>query len=442
MRRPWNLRTRVTVLAVLAAAVVVALLVGAFNVVLEAALDRDVNRTLRSKAAAAATTAPVRSGHVVVRDSPNDAAIDREVWVYEGTRAIVRPPADVGLQQTADALSRRADGFATTPDGELRLHAAALVGNGRRVGSVVVAESLEAYDRTTDVALAGSVALGGLLLLLVAVLTWVATGRALAPVREMTHTAADWSAHDQERRFGRAPRPDELGELASTFDALLDRLAASLRHEQRLSAELSHELRTPLARIAAQAELLRRRERSADEVEEAMEAIAHNTDEMGAILDTLIKAARADAGLEVGRAALAPVLERVAERWRPLLAERGIALVVADGDEIDVGVDGEVAERILGPLLDNAARYAAKNVSLSAKRNGTAVVVDIDDDGPGIAEELRATVFEPGHTGGDGDGAGLGLALARRLARATGGEVEAVANPDGGGARLRVRLPA
>jgi signal transduction histidine kinase len=432
----------VTVLTAIAAAAAVALLVIAFNLVLATSLDRDVNRTLRAKAAAAATTTSVTSGRIVVRDSPNDAAIDREVWVYEGGRAIVRPPGSEGSQRAADALSRRPNSFSETPEHEARLHSVALTDHGRQVGSVVVAETLEAYERSTDIALAGSVALGGLLLVVVALLTWAATGRALAPIREMTHAAADWSAHDPERRFGRGPRPDELGELASTFDALLDRLAASLRHEQRLSAELSHELRTPLARIAAKAELLARRPRPREELEEGLRAIALNADEMRSILDMLMTAARADAGLERGRSALGPLLDRIAERWRPLLAARGIALDVVAPPDVDIGVDTEVAERILTPLLQNAERHAVARVSLSAERAGTSVLVHLDDDGTGIPEELREAVFEPGRTGTNGDGAGLGLPLARRLARATGAEVEAVGHPDGTGARLRVRLPA
>jgi signal transduction histidine kinase len=381
---------------------------------------------------------------VTVHDSPNDAAIDRQVWVYEGLRAIVRPAGDARLQRAANAIARRPSAFAEAPGEDVRLHSVALTADGVRVGSVVVGESVQAYDQTTDFALAGSVALGGLLLVLVAGLTWIATGRALHPVREMTRTAADWSAHDHERRFGPGPRPDELGELAGTFDDLLDRLAASLRHEQRLSAELSHELRTPLARIAAEAELLRSRERSAEELEAGLRAIALNTGEMEAILDTLMKAARADAGLDRGRAALGPLLDRIATRWRPALEASGIQLDVSAPDGIDVGVDAEVAERILTPMLQNAERHAVAHVSLSAERAGTAVLVHLDDDGPGIPAALREAVFEPGRTGtnGDGDGAGLGLALARRLARATGGEVDATANPAGDGARLRVRLPA
>jgi signal transduction histidine kinase len=444
MRRPRTLRTRVTAVAFLAAAVVVALLVTAFNVVLSTTLDGNVNHTLRSRAAAATTTTTVNGGHVTVRESPDDEAIDRNVWVYQGTSAILRPPDGARLQEVADALARRPGAFARTPSGNARLHSVALTEGGVRVGAVVVAESLAAYDQTTDIALAGSVALGGLLLLLVAGLTWTATGHALHPVREMTRAAADWSARDGERRFGPGPRPDELGELAGTFDALLDRLSASLRHEQRLSAELSHELRTPLARIAAEAELLRRRARSAQELEEGLRAITGNTAEMEAILDTLMKAARADAGLDRGRAALGPLLDRIATRWRPALAAGGIELDVSAPAGIDVGVDADVAERILTPMLQNAERHARGHVVLSAERAGTSVIVHLDDDGPGIAVDMREAVFEPGRTGGNGDGngAGLGLALARRLARATGGEVDVTGNPRGEGARLRVRLPS
>jgi signal transduction histidine kinase len=258
----------------------------------------------------------------------------------------------------------------------------------------------------------------------------------------MTRAAADWSAHDQQRRFGPGPRPDELGELASTFDELLDRLAASLRHEQRLSAELSHELRTPLARIAAQAELLSHRAQSPEELEEGLRAIGLNAEEMAAILDTLMKAARAELGLDRGRAELAAVLERLATRWQPALAAHGIALEVECPSGLHVGVDADVAERILTPLLQNAERHAVARVSLSAQRSGSAIVLHLGDDGPGIAEELRDAVFEPGRTATNGDGAGLGLALARRLARATGGDVDVVGGAGETGVRLRVRFPA
>jgi signal transduction histidine kinase len=171
---------------------------------------------------------------------------------------------------------------------------------------------------------------------------------------------------------------------------------------------------------------------------------------MDHILETLMAAARADAGLDRGRSDVAASLRRLATTWEPALAKRGAVLVLRSPDgPLEAGVDAEVVERIVTPLLHNAARYAGAEVALTARRDNGAVVVEVSDDGPGIPATAREQVFDPGHrrAGHDGDdghgGAGLGLALARRLARAAGGDVVASDPPDDTpGARLRVVLPA
>jgi signal transduction histidine kinase len=284
------------------------------------------------------------------------------------------------------------------------------------------------------------------LLAAVSVLTWITVGRALDPVREMTVSAADWSEHDLGQRFGATPRPDELGDLARTFDALLDRVAASLRHEQRLSAELSHELRTPLARIVAEIELLQRRERSPEDRRDAYAVVERSAEQMSGILETLMAAARAEAQLEAGRSELGRVLHEIAEGWAPALAERDLELEVRrPSAPMMAGVDAEVVERIVAPLLDNARRYARSRVVLSAAARDGAIVVTVADDGPGVAMDDRDRLFEPGSrtAGINGHrGAGLGLPLARRLAKAIGGDVTlAPALAAGAGAEFRVRLP-
>jgi len=110
---------------------------------------------------------------------------------------------------------------------------------------------------------------------------------------------------------------------------------------------------------------------------------------------------------------------------------------------IRLGVDADVAERILQPLIENACRYGRVQVRVSVERNSDKVVFTVRDDGPGIAGEERELIFEPGRRGSaaeqDGDGAGLGLALARRLARAVGGDVSA--EPSSSGGVVRASLP-
>jgi signal transduction histidine kinase len=224
----------------------------------------------------------------------------------------------------------------------------------------------------------------------------------------------------------------------------MDRVASSLRHEQRLSAELSHELRTPLSRIVAESELLARRDRPLDERHEAYASIGRSAEQMSAILETLMAAARADAGLDRGRSELGAVLRGLEATWGAACRARGQVLhLAAPAEAVGVGVVAEVVERILTPILDNAVRHARHAVRVTVGETDGRATITVADDGAGLAAEDRARVFEPGVRldAADGhDGSGLGLPLARRLARAAGGDVHATSAP-GGGAAFVVALP-
>ena len=109
------------------------------------------------------------------------------------------------------------------------------------------------------------------------------------------------------------------------------------------------------------------------------------------------------------------------------------------------GVEGEVVERIVAPLIDNALRYARTRIVVSAASDDGAVVLSVADDGPGVDADARDQVFEPGvrsRAENGHNGAGLGLPLARRLAKAVGGDVTLAPAAPGAGAEFQVRLPA
>jgi two-component system, OmpR family, heavy metal sensor histidine kinase CusS len=156
-------------------------------------------------------------------------------------------------------------------------------------------------------------------------------------------------------------------------------------------------------------------------------------------------AARAEANLDRGRGDVGAALERIAEEWAPPDGDAPVTLDVhAPAERLVAGVDAAVVERIVAPLLENAARHARSQVVLSAQPRDGRVLVRVADDGPGVAPETRATVFEPGAAGGRGNGhggAGLGLPLARRLAQAAGGDVTLGPFVRGAGAEFRVDLP-
>ncbi|WP_262412462.1 sensor histidine kinase [Actinacidiphila acidipaludis] len=264
----------------------------------------------------------------------------------------------------------------------------------------------------------------------------------------MSAQAAEWSELAISQRFGTRERPEELARLAANLDGLLDRLAAVIRHEQQLTAELSHELRTPLARITAEAEWLGARPRSRDDQAASCEAIAVSAAAMAQICETLLTDARAASergGSPVpGRCDVTGVARAVALRTAD--ATPAAVPVVVAGPAVAAGVPAAVVERMLVPLLDNACRYAAREVRVECVSRPGGAEITVADDGPGVPPGIGAAVFEAGRRAdpSDGhDGAGLGLALARRLARNAGGDIvlaEARGGP--GGARFVVSLPA
>jgi two-component system, OmpR family, sensor kinase len=281
----------------------------------------------------------------------------------------------------------------------------------------------------------------------VALITRTILARALRPVAAMTSTATEWSEQAVDRRFNLGAPHDELTQLAATLDGLLDRIAETLRREQRLTAEISHELRTPLARIAAEAELAVRRVRSPAEYEQALHAITRNADRLRRIIDALLETARTEAGSHRGLADAHAVVELAVEACGHIAAERGIEVTIerpAPRAGLAVAVDTDFASRVLQPVLENACRYGRSRVTVAVTAAAGSVAYVISDDGPGVSDLEREAIFDPGRRGdgsdGNPDGAGLGLALSRRLARAAGGEVKALPSHDG--AVFTVRLPA
>jgi signal transduction histidine kinase len=236
-----------------------------------------------------------------------------------------------------------------------------------------------------------------------------------------------------------------LTDLAATLDGLLDRLAASLRREQRFSAELSHELRTPLSRVIAGTELALRRTRTTEEYRSALELVHRNAQQLARTIEALVAAARHESGATRGTADAFTVATAAAEAGSGRAAERDVAVDVAQPERpIRLGVDGDLAERVLQPLVENACRYSRTFVTVSIARQNAEIVYRICDDGPGVPTQEQEQIFEPGGQGlagrTNGDGAGLGLALARRLARSVTGDVTLA--PGETGATFVVRLPA
>src|SRR5213076_3327777 len=262
LARHVGLRWRLTGIVFLAAAATLAALTVAFNVVLRSSLRHDADQVLVGRASAAIDTLRVRGGQIGAVEAPDRGAVDAQVWVYSGPRVVERPAVPEAVDRAAKSLAGGPRAHTEEASSDTRLYAVPVVRGGSRVGTVVAGISLEPYERTASRALVGSVIFAGVVLLLIALAVRWVVGGALRPVARMTADAEAWSELDLDRRFNAGEPHDEITRLAATLDRMLDRLAASLRHEQQFSAEISHELRTPLSAIAAEAELALRRERS------------------------------------------------------------------------------------------------------------------------------------------------------------------------------------
>jgi signal transduction histidine kinase len=439
-----GLRGRLMLAVLGGVAVALVVLTAGFNFALSRRLDHDAQDALRSHAAAQLAALKVVDGRLTAPEAPDAAALESPTWVFAGGRVIERPRTDPRNHRVAVRLARGPRRSVDVGATETRLYVVPVVRKGRRLGAVVSGVALDPYERTRNTALIASLVFAALVLGVVALASrWLLAG-ALRPVARMTAQAAEWSAARADRRFALGEPHDELTQLAATLDRLLDRLAASLRREQRLTAELSHELRTPLASIAAEAQLALRRERPGDEYRKGFEDVLASAKRMQRTLDALLAAARADLGSGEATSDAHSCALAAAEDCAPLAAERSLDLAVLPPPApLRVGADGDLVERALAPLIENACRYGSRAARVTIVPNGRQVCFTVEDDGPGIGDEERERIFEPGGRGSAGDGsvgAGLGLALSRRLARAVGGDVKA--EPREGGARFVAMFPA
>jgi signal transduction histidine kinase len=439
-----GVRTRLLLVVVGALAVSLGVATIGFNVLLAHAASRDANTLLRARASSELALLRVEGNTIKIGETRDDPLGDSRVWIFRGTKPVEQPPAKAATTRAASSLVGGPVQFLNVPDdSDERLYAVPIVHEGLRVGTLVTGISLAPYHHTQRTALLGSLTLFLVLLSITGVAAWWLLRSALRPVARMTEQAGAWSEQDLDRRFALGVPHDELTQLASTLDGLLDRLAASLRHERRFSAEMSHELRTPLAKLMAEAELALRRERSESDYRESLQAVLANAQQIERIVETLVAAAQHDAQPQ-GVANALDIAEAVVAAHSHDASTRGVDLELVDSPErVRVGVDQDLAERILHPVVENALRYGRGKVQVRVTRNGSAVLFAVDDDGPGVLAEEYESIFEPAVRGSAGrssySGAGLGLALARRLARAVSGDVEARPGASG---HFVVRLPA
>jgi signal transduction histidine kinase len=340
---------------------------------------------------------------------------------------------------TEDPVARQAAQTLLTTRGVVtrgdREYAEAAVAQGSdRV--VLVSSSLE--DSVSGVALVKRrLLLSALIALAAALLLGYAGARVFARRIRRLEEAADRIASGTFDEPIVDDSPDELGELARSFDRMRQRLAGLEHARREFIANASHELRTPLFSLGGHLELLVEEDLDESTKQEFLARMREQVERLTKLAGELLDLSRLDAGrLRVERE---PVdLTRVAE----LLVEEFDAVAQGTGHELEHEVDGAATglgdeQRILQvgrALVENAFRHtpSGTRVRVRTSRNGERVTLAVEDDGPGIGSHAAVHVFERfyrGDTGGRASGSGLGLAIARELAEAMQGEIDLVSKP-------------
>jgi signal transduction histidine kinase len=250
---------------------------------------------------------------------------------------------------------------------------------------------------------------------------------AFAPFAQLRASLA--AVRDGRSRQVEGVYPDEIAPLVGDLNALLDHRETAIRRAQAKAGDLAHGLKTPLSLLAQDAD----RAAAAAQPELAA-SIGQQVAAMRRHVDYHLAHARAAAsGATPGaRCEVAPCVAGLARTLRRLHAER-VAIDVAVPDDLFVRVERADLDEMLGNLLDNGCKWARSRVRVSAETDGDRIAILIDDDGPGLAEALRAQVMQRGVRADEAaPGSGLGLAITRELAALYGGALALDRSPEGG----------
>ena len=462
-----SVRWRLTLFNALAIGLILLALGLGLFFLLQNALFRDLEDTVRIRATAAART--IESGDDIGRDEAERLTLDG-VFVNlrdgEGrvlTRTLSLPTGGEDGEELWRRALRAGEPVAGVEehyriggdDHDAFLYAVPV---DPPSGPVRVVEAGKSYGNATETMniLVAVLAAGiGAALLLSLAGAYLLAWAALRPVGAAVSAAAEITESDLGRRLPVANPKDEIGLLAATFNGLLARLEAAfarreetLARQRRFAADASHELRTPLTSIRGYTRMLDSWALDDPEIaRESVAAIDRESARMQDLVEGLLALTRGDEGapLAVGRHDLAEVAEEAVRTARAAAGGKVSVGYVPPGGPVEAAFDRESVRRAASIVLDNAVKYTPEGgeVVVAVRERDGAVELEVADNGAGIPEDQLPLIFErfhradPSRTEG---GAGLGLSIARQIAEAHGGIMEAESRP-GRGSTFTLSLP-
>lgn len=273
--------------------------------------------------------------------------------------------------------------------------------------------------------------------------------RALYPVALITATARRITNGDLHQRIASTSIRDELGELTSTLNSMIARLAETVDRERRFTADAAHELRTPLATITAGIDVMLLHNRRPDEYRRLLGIIREQTHGLTALSQQLLLLSRLDTQdvwNDFETIELTGLVDAIAEAFQDAHPDVTLSQQLLD-EPLYVRGDPELVTRAIVNILDNAVSHVGPTVRLHIivqhTPGGSAQLVVIDD-GPGIPQDLAPAVFQRfrlGDASRSQGGSGLGLAIVEAIMHGHRGSVRLLPNQKGEGARFALTFP-
>ncbi len=271
----------------------------------------------------------------------------------------------------------------------------------------------------------------GLSALATALLGAWAARRGLRPLRQMGQVAASVSARSLTTRLPVAQMPEELAELATAMNAMLQRLDDAFQRLSAFSADIAHELRTPLSNLLTHTQVTLTRPRSLEEYREALHGNLEELQWMAQMINDMLFLAKADHGLLVpGQAPLVlhEEVDALLEYYAPLAEDSGVQML-REGEALLQG-DRHMLRRALSNLLDNALRFTPAGGQIRVTL-GPGPRIGVANTGAAIEPAALPRLFDrfyrvdPARREGSSEHAGLGLAITRSIVQAHGGHIRA-----------------
>ena len=278
-------------------------------------------------------------------------------------------------------------------------------------------------------------------------LGWLASGRALRPVRSITEAAQRASELSLGQRLALTGPDDELKQLADTFDVMLERLDAAFTSQKRFVANAAHELRTPLTAMRTAIEVtLSKPTRTPEQLEAMATRVRQSVERAEATVEALLTLASSEVGPMAQEALdLATAAEDALDFARGAIDERDIT-VDAELASAPVSGDRLLLERMVSNLVENAVRHNEPGgwIAIRTVRHDDTGLLEIANTGPVLTAEQIPMLFEPFARAQQrlhsSDGVGLGLSIASAIARAHNATITARPRP-GGGLEMTVAIP-